>query len=282
MALSIPFLFTLFSNIDIIIFEMLFDMGRTIIMKNKFVNKVNNSKIFKTILFFLIIIYVVIGFILFASFFVSINAVKSIVINSDFWSKILSLFINDYSNIISIAAISINVTLTFIFFILKEATNFPVKTTIISLGFNSAVCISVKAIFYIVCQLNIFLDFQILYILPLITIIFSSVFLIYDFVEYYRGTYRPIKSIVNLPTKEIIQETIEIISNRSKFIPYNNDSEKVTNENKTHNINLIDSKNYRTEHGYFNNEALEMAASHIISTVDRNHSSNDEQNDITN
>ncbi|NCC87548.1 MAG: hypothetical protein EOM05_06730 [Clostridia bacterium] len=245
-------------------------------MKNNMAKKpeniMDNSKVFKVILFFLVLLYVIMGLILFASLFVSMSSVKSIVTNSTFWSSLFSLVINENSTLLYISAISINVTLTFIFFILKETKKFPTKITIISLGVTSATCLSVKTISYIIFSLNIFLDFQLLYIFPLITIILSNVFLSYDFIDYCRGTYKPVRSKVNLPTRELVKETFEIISNRNKFIPNNTYKEKAINKNNDQNDsnNSNYKKNeYKTEHGYFNNEALEMAASHIVSTIDR-------------
>lgn len=251
-------------------------------MAKKSENITDNSKVFKVILFLLILLYIIMGLILFASLFISMSSVKSIVINSTFLSNFFSLVINKNSNLLYISAISINVTLTFIFFILKESKNFPSKITVVSLGVNSATCLCVKSISYIIFSLNIFLDFQLLYIFPLITIVFSSVFLSYDFIDYCRGTYNPVKSKVNLPTREIVKETIELISNRNKFISDNTDKEKIAHTIQNQNDNSTYNKNeHKTEHGYFNNEALEMAASHIVSTVDRATQQKIEKNDVT-
>ncbi|MEG0979415.1 MAG: hypothetical protein RR911_00740 [Oscillospiraceae bacterium] len=165
-----------------------------------------------------------------------------------------------------------------IFFILKVLKKFPPAVTIVALGFNSIVCIVVKSLFYILDKFDVFFDFQVLNVLPLITIILSLVFLIYDYIDYSFGTYNPRRAETRLPSEQVVQETMDLISRHSKN---SSQLEKAYTDEMIVESTEEDNKAiYRTEEGFFNNEALEMAADQLFSSIEKEEEKKTETNHI--
>lgn len=236
--------------------------------KSKF-HPLDDSKTYNIFLISLIVCQVLVGYLLFSIFFTSIDSVSSIISKSDFWLKFFSHNINNTSYVFIGISLALNLILLVTFFLLKVIKRFPPTITIVALGVNSFVCLGVRTTFYICDLYNIFFDFQLLNILPIMTIIVSSVFVVYDYIDYYRGTYHSVQASTMLPTEEAVKETIDIIAKRAKDVTSRIDREKITNLNSD-NKNKEDLSAYRTNEGYFNNNALEIAADNMIENANKN------------
>lgn len=241
---------------------------------------VNDSKSFNFILLTLVLLYFCIGCILFGFFFTSNDSIQAIINSSQFWSKLLSFYISKNTTIPFIVCTSLVVLLSIVFFVFKVLKRFPPTITIIALGLNSVVCVIVQALFYVFDKFDIFFDFQFLYIIPLITIILSGVFLIYDFIDYSSGTYNPVRANSKLPTEHAVEETLDLISKTSKSY-FNN--HKINNKSFEEKIliEVLEEKesepDYKTDEGFLNNDALEKAAINFISSVTHNAEENVEK-----
>lgn len=227
-------------------------------MKVKKRNSFNNLKNFMIFITILVVLQVIIAGLLFSIFFTSMDSVYSIVSKSGFWSKIFFCDINKISNISLIFILSLNVIFSITFFVVKSFKKTPATITAFVLGANSLVCLGVRFAFFMCDKYNIFFDFESLNILPIMTIIVSSVFIVYDYIDFYRGTYRLLQSTM-IPTDKVVKETIDIIAKRSKEV-----TDRLDGEKSEHKENL---SAYRTNEGYFNNDALEIAADNMIAKI---------------
>lgn len=228
------------------------------------------SKKSKVFLLFLVILFNIAGLFLFEAFFTSINLLQDIVLSSNFWSNIFSLVLNSYSSLVFIVAIAVYVSLFFTFFIFNESLLFPSRITIISMGFSSAVCLLVNAVVYIFYHFSISAGIQVLNIFPIVTIVISSVLLNSDLVDFYQGVYNPHNAILSLPIRELVDKTFNLFYTHEQTLNYKKTI--VSNEEFDLNYNLKtsgDNNEHKNDHGFFSHVALETAAKHIISNLDR-------------
>lgn len=245
-------------------------MGLSALMRKSNEHKNNVSKKSKVFLLILVIIFNIAGLFLFEAFFTSINLLEDIVLSSSFWSKIFSLVLNSYSSLVFIVAIAIYVSLFFTFFIFNESLLFPSRITIISIGFSSAVCLLVNAVVYIFYHFSISTGIQVLNVFPIVTTVISSVLLNSDLMDFYQGLYNPHNSILSLPVKELIDKTFNLFYTHEQTLQYNKSIANSDDFDLSYDLNILnDGNEHKTDHGFFSHEALETAAQHMVSNLDR-------------
>lgn len=232
-------------------------------------SKDNKKPKLKIALFFLIFIYLLIGLVLFGLFFTSIYSVQSFVVSSSFWSKVLfSLGLSPLREKLFIICLILTAVFSVIFFIFKAVKKFPPAVTVLAMSFNSAICIIVKSMFFIFEKYNIFFEVQVLNILPIITIILSLVFLIYDYIDFVTDKDNHVAEVFSLPNEKVIEETIENLTKHygnKNTVPSSFEEEILIEE-----LERDEDENYRNEDGYFNNDALEKAANIFMSSINEN------------
>ena len=232
-------------------------------MKKEKMDEFDRSKAIIIFLTFLVIIQVFVGGLLFSFFFTSMDSVNKSIESSEIWTRVFSFILDNESLSFIGLSLALNIILLTVFFVLKTLKKFPSTITIIVLALNCFVCFGVRTAFHICDLHNIFFDFKSLNILPIISIIVSSVFVVYDYIDYYKGTYQEIQASTTLPTEEAVKETIYIMAKRARDLTIRIDCENCDDFNIDTN-KIEDLSRYRTNEGYFNNDALEIAADNMI------------------
>ena len=107
-------------------------------------------------------------------------------------------------------------------------------------------------------------------IFPIITIVISSVLLNSDLIDFYQGLYNPHNSILSLPVRELIDKTFNLFYTHEQTLQYNKSIANSEDFDLSYDLNTLnDGNEHKTDHGFFSHEALETAAQHIVSNLDR-------------
>lgn len=227
-----------------------------------------NNKSFTTFIGILTLLQFLVDGFLFIIFFTSMDFIRSIFAKHIFWRNLFNASNSSAITTFIGVILAIDALLLITFFILKIIKKFPPTITIVMLGVNCFSAIIIKTVFYIFNKNNIFLDCEIINFFPIATAILATVFITYDFIDYYKGTYRTSQANTTLPTEETVRETIDVIAKRAKDVTLRLEREN-TAENKNSETKSKNLSAYRTNEGYFNNYALEIAADNMINNQDK-------------